>query len=135
MHLHHQRHIDRLVRSRLEQIDFPTPVLLGRCAQKLHAPIDPEPLHRIRKSHKPGHRSRGNEIVTTRMADPGQCIVLCVEIDGPAAVPANDLECRLQTVRMPRDLVSEIFHELAYGIVGFVFFVREFRILEDLCQQ
>jgi hypothetical protein len=39
-------------------------------------------------------------------------------------VSADDLECRLQTVRMPRDLVSEVFHELADGIVGFVFFVR-----------
>lgn len=135
MHLHHQRHIDRLVRSRLEQIDFPTPVLLGRCAQKLHAPIDPEPLHRIRKSHKPGHRSRGDEIVTTRMADPRKCIVLCVEVDGPAAASTDDLEGRLQTVRMPRDLVSEIFYKLADGIVGFVFFVREFGILEDLCRR
>lgn len=66
------------------------------------------------------------------MADPGKSIVLCVEIDGPAAASADDLECCLQTIRVPRDFVPESFYELADGIVGFVFFVSELGIVEDL---
>jgi glycine cleavage system regulatory protein len=74
----------------------------------LHAPIDPESHHSIRKGNKSSHRSRGNEIVTARMANPGKRIVLCVEIDGPAAVSTDNLESRLQTVRMPLDLVAQV---------------------------
>ena len=106
--LHHQRHINGLVRSSIEQVDFPTSVFLSRRAQKLHTPIDPESLHSVRKSDKPSHGSGGNEIVTARVADPGKCIVLCVEIDGPTAFPADHLESRLQTVRMPGDLVAQV---------------------------
>lgn len=68
------------------------------------------------------------------MANTGQCVVLCIEVDGSAAVPTDDLECRLQTVRMPRDSISEVLYELTNGVVSFVLLVSEFWILEDLYQ-
>jgi hypothetical protein len=67
------------------------------------------------------------------MADPRQRIVLCIEIDSSPTFPADDLESRLETVRVPRDFKAQVSQELANGVVGFVFFVSEFGVLEDLC--
>lgn len=69
------------------------------------------------------------------MANPRKCIVLCVEVDCSAAASADNFERGLQTVRMPGDLMPEIFYEITNGIVGFVLLVSEFWIFEDLCQR
>lgn len=69
------------------------------------------------------------------VADMGQCIVLGVEDDEPAALAVLGQERCVDTVGVGCDLEAELREDLDKVVVGLDFFVGEFGVRMDLGRQ
>lgn len=70
--------------------------------------------------------------MATRMANTSQGIVLGVKVDKAAAGATDRFERSIQSVCMTGNGEPLLFEEVTDGVVGFVLFVRCFRVGPDL---
>lgn len=94
-----QVHTSRLTSTGLEQLDFSCSALLGMCTNQYDRALDVMLLHSRSHGHECTNATDCNKVVTTRVADTLQSIVLRVQAKcASLATSVADPKCSLEMV-------------------------------------